>query len=190
MRSAAPLLAALALGGCATAMADRPLADIDRALVSDDPLVATAALLSAAEAAPDSEARAPMLARLDALAVRAIDGETVDPLAKWRNEAGPAELPYRGRTLGPAYRRVTLKPGGAVNLDQIFYAGKRAEMVARTNGGQPVVLAIADPRAGSVCEARLAPEGRCKWLPIFTERFSIALKNQSTKPANVYLVFE
>jgi hypothetical protein len=156
-----------------------------------DPLAEAAALLAAAEGAGSAAERAPLIAQLDALGVHALPESEGDLLGAWRSEhrAEPA-LVYRGRTLGPGYRRAQLAAGQELVIDQIFYAGERAEMAAQTQGGQPVVLAVANPRTEKVCEARLDPQARCRWLPIFTERFSITLSNRGTTPASVYLVFE
>ena len=183
-------LLGLALAGCAAPQSPLALPS-DAALGSPDPLVSAAALLVAAEAAQDAAARAPLIARLDALGVGALPDTGEDRLADWRREYRPAagEV-YRGRTLGPGYRRAQLAAGERMVIDQIFYAGERAEMAAQTRGGQPVVLAVANRQAEKVCEAQLTPNARCRWLPIFTERFSITLVNRGTTPASVYLVFE
>jgi hypothetical protein len=158
-----------------------------------DPAEDAAALLAAAEAAPTSEARAPLIERLDALGVRlAQDAGTDDPLAGWRNQhkAGDS-APWRGRALGPAYRRAVVAPGESLVIQQIFLAGQRAQIAAQvagsTSGGQ-VDLAISNPRAEPVCTRQLAPRASCNWLPIFTERFAIALTNTGNREASVYLV--
>jgi len=184
-------VAALAvLAGCAT-LPTPP----DPALASTDPLISAAALLVAADAARTDEARAPMIARLDALGVSvlAATGPTTsdDPLTEWRRRYTPAagEV-YRGRTLGPAYRRAQLAAGERLVIEQIFTAGERAEMAAQTSGGQPVALAVANNKAEKVCEAQLTPHARCRWMPIYTERFQITLTNRGTTPASVYLVFD
>ena len=186
--SAMAMLAVLA--GCATL----PAAPAP-ALTSADPLTSAAALLIAAEEAPDAEARAPLIARLDALGVKVLadTGPTSvdDPLAEWRRHYTPvAGEVYRGRTLGPAYRRAQLAAGERLVIEQIFTAGERAEMAAQTRGGQSVALAVANNKAEKVCEAQLTPHARCHWVPIFTERFQITLVNRGTTPASVYLVFD
>ena len=194
MKASASLFC-LALAACAgtppaLVQRDSPLLP-DPALHSDDRLTVAAALLVAAENAPGEEARLPLLARLDALGVAAQDGLTDDPLARWRAEADQSRLvPYRGRTLGPAYRRMILPSGQSTDIEQVFYAGKKAVMVARSTGGQPVALAVENAQAGTVCETQLMPGGRCNWLPIFTERYTIRLENRGTRDASIYLVFE
>lgn len=157
-----------------------------------NPLADAAALLAASESAASGAEREPLLARLDALRVAAAEGETEDPLADWRAEAAAAgvERPvFRGRALGPAYRRARLTPGGRMAIEQIFYAGERAEIAAQSQGGQPIALAIRNPRTQEVCTAELNPRASCSWLPLFTERFSIELVNNGRADASVYIVF-
>lgn len=184
-------LALLLLAGCNTAggqaLSSPPLA------AAADPAEDAAALLAAAEAAPTAEARAPLVARLDALGVHlAADAGSDDPLAGWRSQAKAGDgTPWRGRALGPAYRRAVVAPGESLVIQQIFLAGQRARIAAQVAGtpasGQ-VDLAISNPRAEPVCTRQLAPRASCNWLPIFTERFAIALHNTGNREASVYLV--
>ncbi len=197
MRSYAAIFAVpLLLAGCATAppaalpSANQPDPSTDALMASADPLTSIAALLIAAEAAPDARSRAPIIERLNALWVRPAEEEQDNPLAQWRAAHVPfAATPYRGRTLGPAYRRARLEPGQTMAIAQVFYAGQRAEMRAQSSGST-VALAISNPRSEAVCEARLSPQAKCRWLPLFTERFAITLENRGDTPASVYLVFE
>lgn len=155
-----------------------------------DALSDAAALLAAAEAAPDASSRAAIIERLDALNVRPAADEAEDPLGRWRSEhVTQGTTPWRGRALGPAYRRARVEPGQKLRIEQVFLAGQRAEIAAQTSGGGQVALAVAGPRSEAICERNLAPSGRCNWLPIFTERFSIELENRGNRTASVYIVF-
>ncbi|MGX7896521.1 hypothetical protein [Tsuneonella sp. HG222] len=159
---------------------------------SGDALTDSALLLAAGEAAPDAAARAPVLARLDAAGVRPLPDAGDDPLGQWRREAaaaGTGEV-YRGRALGPAYRRARLAPGETVRLEQIFLAGERAEIAAAANGGTALTLSVRDRKDAAVCSAPFAPAARCRWLPMFTERYAIELANNGKAAASVYLVFK
>ena len=179
---------ALTLAACVPTAAERTGA----LPATGDLLVDTAALLAAAEAARGAAERKSYLQRLDVFQVAAAEGQDDDPLAQWRADAVAAgvERPvYRGRALGPAYRRARIAPGEAIRIEQIFYAGERAEIAAQSHGGQPVALAIRNPRTEPVCSAELAPRASCRWLPLFTERFSIELVNRSRDQASVYIVF-
>ena len=153
-----------------------------------DPLADSALLLAASEAAPDAAAREPFLARLDAAGVRAAEGAADDPLGAWQRERGDAQV-FRGRALGPAYRRATIAAGSTVRLEQIFLAGQRAEIAAAANGGEALTLSVRDRKDAAVCSEPFAPAAKCRWLPLFTERYSIELANRGTTPASVYLVF-
>lgn len=166
-----------------------------------NPVEDAAALLAAAEAAPSAEARAPYLERLDALGVHLADNAgSDDPLARWRSQhKAPDVVPWRGRALGPAYRRAVVQPGESLVIQQIFLAGQRAQIAAQVTGqvtGQAsshgnsgaVAMAISNPRAEAVCTRQVAPRASCNWLPIFTERFAIALQNSGSQAASVYLV--
>ncbi len=152
-----------------------------------------AALLVAAESARNSGQRAPLIERLDALDVRLAQGAADDPLSAWRSAhqaaSGSSAEPWRGRTLGPAYRRAQIGAGESLRIEQVFYAGERAEIAAQASSGGQVALEVANPRAQAVCEQRLSPRGTCNFLPIYTERFSIELENTGSQSASVYIVF-
>lgn len=198
--SALVLAAALVQSACAgetpmpaarapVATAD-PAGDVSGDLAVD--LAAnTAALLAMADQAQNAVERATFVNRLNALGVVLADGAPDDPLAGWRQEyaAANAHPPFRGRTLGPAYRRAQLGAGQSLRIEQIFYAGERANIAAQVSGNAEVAMAIVNPRAEPVCARNLAPSATCNWLPIFTERFVIELQNRSNAPASVYLVF-
>ena len=197
-RNAPTFALPLILAACAST-GERPVAQVssvqpdplaDPLIASDDMLSSAAALLVAAEAAPDAAARAPIMERLNALSVKPADEAQDNPLAMWRAEHAPyAGIPYRGRTLGPAYRRAQLAPGQKLEIAQVFYAGQRAEMRAQANGSN-IALAVSNPREEAVCQAQLSPQAKCRWLPLFTERFEITLENRGERAASVYLVFE
>lgn len=157
------------------------------------PVEDAAALLAAAEAAPSADARAAYVERLNALGVRlAEDAGSDDPLGQWRStHRAPADIPWRGRALGPAYRRAVVQPGESLVIQQIFLAGQRAQIAAQVSGSGDrgaVAMAISNPRAEPVCTRQVAPRASCSWLPIFTERFAIALQNKGVQAASVYLV--
>jgi hypothetical protein len=186
MKPVLPIVILLALGGCATA-GETPLAQVEP---SGDPLIDAAALLAASERAPDAEAREPLLARLDALAVTAAPDASDDPLAGWRTaSAAEGGTPWRGRALGPAYRHERVAPGASVVIEQVFLAGERAEIAAEVSATGAIALKISDPRAEPVCSKDVAPRAQCNWLPTFTERYAIEIANRGRSEASVYLVF-
>ena len=179
------LTLALVLGACA----QPPRASVAGVEPTGDALADAAALLVAADNARDAAARTPLVERLDAMGVTVAKGESEDPLDAWRAEReGSATTPYRGRALGPAYRRARVEAGQSMTLEQIFYAGERAEIVAQATGDAEIGLAISNPRTETVCTRSLKPRAQCRWLPLFTERFSIELENRGARSASVYIV--
>lgn len=190
MRSALAGLSMLAiLGACSHGTAGTTT-QIAVPQPTGDVLGDTAALLATAELAKDASERAPLIDRLNAMNVKLAEGGDEDPLATWRSEhQAEGGTPYRGRTLGPAYRRASVAPGARLTIDQVFYAGERAEIAAQASNGGNIALAIHNPRNEAVCAKSLSPSANCNWLPIFTERFSIELENRGSQPASVYIVF-
>ncbi len=179
--AAAILLSACATPSPATFAAPGP---------TGDPLTDSALLLAASEAAPDAAARAPLVARLEAAGVTVVEGTDDDPLGAWRRESAGEAPVYRGRALGPAYRRATIAAGSTMRLEQIFLAGERAEIAAAANGSKALTLSVRDRQEAAVCSETFAPAARCRWLPLFTQRYLIELENRGETPASVYLVFK
>lgn len=175
----------LLLAGCAHQPTPFALPEPTGNVLSD-----TAALLTLADSARTADQRALLIERLDALNVHLAEGASDDPLAGWRS-AQPANTaaPWRGRTLGPAYRRAQVGAGERLRIEQVFFAGQRAQIAAQASGGGQVALEIANPRAQAVCAQQLSPRGTCDFLPIYTERFSIELENTGSQSASVYIVF-
>ncbi|ANU07031.1 hypothetical protein [Paraurantiacibacter namhicola] len=155
---------------------------------AESPAEFGAALLATAEAAGDEATRAPYLARLNGLGVQVAEGESDDPLAAWRAADTSTSTPWRGRTLGPAYRRARLAPGESMEMEQVFYAGQKAEIAAHASKGARVELTISDRDTKRVCARSLSPKAKCLWLPRFTERFAITLTNRGERPASVFIV--
>ena len=187
-RAALPLIALVA--ACASAQGGNTEFAVPQA--SGDELADSALYLAASEAAPDAEARAPLLARLDAAGVHAAEDATDDPLGGWRREAtalGTTPV-FRGRALGPAYRRANLAPGEKLQLEQVFLAGERAEIAAAANGSDQLMLSVRDKSDKPVCTEQFSPSAKCRWLPIYTERYAIELANRGTRAASIYIVFK
>lgn len=151
---------------------------------------AAADLLAAADAAaarPGKTARKTLgksVTALDRIGVRAQDGAE-DALPGWRAQAGPAAV-YRGRVLGPAYRRGWLEPGAELTVEQLFLGGQAANVAVAANPSQPLQLSI----RGADSVARCVTPRDCRWTPIFTERYTIRVRNAGSARARYYLVFD
>lgn len=152
-------------------------------------LLLEAELADAQPSRGNRKALARSVAALDRYGVRA---DAADPggqqlLAQWRAKAGSQIIPERGRVLGPAFRRGVLDPGGTLNIEQLFLAGQAASVAVAAAPGRGVGLAVIGPDAAKPCAAG---ERSCRWTPIFTQRYTITVRNGSTARARYYLVMD
>lgn len=187
-----PALLALFMGlpvlaGCTTASGDRP----GNAAQPAEPAGLADFLVSAAaaEQARDSEALARTLRRIDALGAKPLDDEATAALAHWRSLAGSTTPPLRGRTLGPGFRAGTLPPGKQAAIEQTFLSGQRASIAVSADGAARLALAVTRPKGERVCED-VASRSACKWVPMFTERHRIVVRNPGKQPVRYFLVID
>lgn len=165
------------------------------------PGLAAMAMLSAAAPPQDDGARATLaaelLAKLDekapasrrerAAAVQALARLGVHPLDGTPAPTPAVAIPFRGRVLGPGYQRGWLPAGGEVLLEQQFMAGQRATIAVAGAPAAPLVLTVAGPGEAPVC--RDTPRA-CRWLPLFTQRYAIVLRNTGPARVRYYLVLD
>lgn len=150
-------------------------------------IAALLASLEAAEAAGDKGGMTAALARLDALGAQPAPGSADDPLPRWRAAAASeGAIPFRGRALGPAYRRGTLAADSALELTQTFLSGKKAMIAVSSPGGAAPSLRVVSASGNTVCDSAAS----CRWTPVFTERYAITLRNPSRTARAYYLVVE
>ncbi len=131
-------------------------------------------------------------------AVRRHSGETLAALGA-RPAAGTPDLakawgagtppPYRDRALGPAYRIIAVVPGGSARFDQVFLAGQRARVAVVAHGTPPARVAVTDDDGLAQCGPS-DPVGRCDWVPLWTTRFRIELKNPGITAASYTVVVQ
>lgn len=154
----------------------------------------TADLLVGADA--DAQAPRPSRKRL-AAKLRLLDrmgahaehdtDSTDDPIQAWRDAAGLREPDYRGRVLGPAYRRGWIGPGKTASIAQQFLGGRKTTVAIAAASNQVLDLRIDDPTAGAVCRA----EGRsCSWMPLYTQRYMINVRNPGREAVRFFLVVD
>ena len=118
-----------------------------------------------------------------------------DLASLWTSEAQSrgatvAALPYRGRALGPAYRRGSVVPGGSVTMRQLFLGGQRAQiLVAPTNSGDGhLSIKVQGAHGETLCAKPVGgPQANCAWMPLFTERYDIVIENDGAAPADFYM---
>lgn len=181
------LPAALALLSSACVAAGPPVAVTPDA--GAERAEAVASLLAGAEAdaeAGETTGLARRLARLSSMGARPADGAGDDPVPGWRASAGGDAVPFRGRALGPAYRRGTLAADGQLELTQTFLSGKKAVIAVSSPGGTAPALRVVSASGATVCDSAT----RCRWTPIFTERYTIVLRNTASKARVYYLVVD
>ncbi len=102
--------------------------------------------------------------------------------------------PFRGRILGPSYRRGILPPGSTTITAQTYLSGQKAKVTVvgqmigkrtkpnlrleiRHSSGKPVCLR---PPAGST--------SGCEWLPLFSARYEITIINKGSQPVRYTLI--
>jgi hypothetical protein len=154
---------------------------------------AVAARLVRAEmlaAAPGVGARHQLATDLDALeqmGVHPLAADEHDVVATWRTRVGRAGAPFRGRVLGPAYRRGWIGAGERVRLEQLFLSGQVATASLAATPDQPVSMAVSGGDAANICAS---PGRNCRWMPVFTQRYTITISNAGTRPTLFYLVLD
>jgi hypothetical protein len=161
-------------------------------------VVRVAAALALGERAEAGSGRAAQLAeasRLLAVAgARPAEAGGADLALHWADVAAErgtkAVLVWRDRALGPAYRRGRVAPHASVSLDQLFLAGRKAEIALMPVGRQGrLVLDVTDDKGGLICRQKASdPPAKCAWLPVYTTRHAIRVSNEGAVPAEYYLV--
>ncbi|MFC0203463.1 hypothetical protein [Novosphingobium soli] len=149
--------------------------------------------LATARTAQDSPDRAGLAEALGVIAragARPIDdwaGE--DPVPAWRALVPVADSPLRGSPLGPGYRTGKALPGRSDSFEQVFLSGKKASIALSTPGDTPVTLQVLDADRRPVCTTADARRA-CRWIPLFTQRYVIEVRNGGNRVAEYFLVVE
>ncbi|MPS67579.1 MAG: hypothetical protein E2586_03685 [Novosphingobium sp.] len=152
---------------------------------------------TALAAAQDAQGRADQNALSDAL--RIIDRSGARPLEDW-NGPDPvpawrallpdrAAVPLRGSPLGPGYRSGQVRPGKSESFQQVFLSGRKASIALSSPGGAPLSLRVVDADRKQVCVSETARQA-CRWVPIFTQRYVIEVRNSGESQASYFLVVE
>lgn len=180
------LLAAL-LAGCAAASAPPPVAAVAGPQLSPAEIVANALRDAAtAEQAGDTAALARAVDVLDRAGAKVLDESGEDPLPGWRAQVPQtqAQAPWRGRPLGPGYRSGRLTGGGRDSFAQLFLSGTGASISLCAPNGDRLALRVLDPQARPVCNG----QANCRWVPLFTQRYTIEVQNLGNADARYFLV--
>lgn len=160
-----------------------------------DPVLRALVEGEAAQAQGDGATLGEKAQLLTALGATPAPGQQ-DLASLWTSEAQSrgatvAALPYRGRALGPAYRRGSVVPGGSVTMRQLFLGGQRAQiLVAPTNSGDGhLSIKVQGVHGETLCAKPVGgPQANCAWMPLFTERYDIVIENDGAAPADFYML--
>lgn len=175
-----PIAALLILAGAAPVEPPTPAA-VAAALLADAD--AAAAARTTTEAA---QALARILTDIDRTGLYQLDDDHV--LETWRQRAGITPLPVtRGRVLGPAFRHGRLAPGGEVQVQQAFAGGEPATIAVASVPREPARATLSVTDATAKCSGAMR---QCRWLPLFTQRYTITVRNPTPAPVRFYLVMD
>lgn len=105
----------------------------------------------------------------------------------WKVKAAPAAA-YRDRTLGPAYKVLSLGAGKSAKFEQTFLAGQRARITVVPRQGTRFQLSVTDDDGKRQCAA--ADRAPCDWTPLWTSRYRIELSNPGHASALYYVVMQ
>lgn len=186
-----PILAAMALA--ASPLAAQPQAQDETPEMGERVALALASAQSA-QGRSDNEGLARALGVIARAGARPLDGwKGDDPVPAWRAlvpQGGPEALaPLRGSPLGPGYRTGKAQPGSSDSFEQVFLSGKKASIALSTPGDTPVTLQVLDAERRPVCSTADARRA-CRWIPLFTQRYVIEVRNAGSRAAEYFLVVE
>ena len=144
-----------------------------------------------AEARGDTRTLARAVQLIDGSGSHPLEASPSDPLPAWRDAArGEATPPYRGRPLGPGYRSGKLGVGGRESFSQLFLSGTGATIALSAPTGDKLALRVLDPQAKPICTDESGRGGLCKWVPLFTQRYTIEVMNRGAGDARYFLVVQ
>jgi hypothetical protein len=182
--------ACVPLAGCASVPRVAPLSEVSPA--EQTPETRLAAALAAADAAAatgDRPALVRALADIEALGGRPEDRDGEAQLVAWQAKSGTPSIPLRGRTLGPGYRSGTITPGSNMVIAQTFLSGQKASIAVSAVDGKPLGLSVLDGEDKPVCREQ-AQRASCRWVPLFTQRHTIQVRNPGPREVRYYLVID
>ena len=188
--------------GCANASAgansqaqSRP--DLTKFPVDQGPVMRAAhAILMGQQAEQKADASALHTAAqvLQSLGAKPDMDQEDDLSSRWASQAKsiePATEPsvYRGRALGPSYKKGMVSALSTVNIEQIFLAGKKASVALVPVSSKPMSIRISDGQGKNICNRSTSSKpANCEWLPLFTERYRINIHTSASQPVTYYLV--
>lgn len=156
----------------------------------DERVAAALATAQEAEQAADPATLAAALRIIERAGAHPMDGWTgADPVPGWRTLAPPAGPPLRGSPLGPGYRSGRIGAGQSDSFQQVFLSGRKASIALSSVGTESLSLRVVDASRKPVCVADTQRRA-CRWVPIFTQRYLIEVRNGGQSQANYFLVVD
>lgn len=184
-----PLLRIPAMFAAAVLAAVPALAQDDAPDVNERVALALSSAQSA-QGRADNEGLARALGVIERAGARPLDGwQGEDPVPAWRALVPNEQAPLRGSPLGPGYRTGKAQPGTSDSFEQVFLSGKKASIALSTPGDTPVTLQVLDAERRPVCSTADARRA-CRWIPLFTQRYVIEVRNAGSRAAEYFLVVE
>ena len=144
----------------------------------------------AAAASGDGAAVSRAVQVIDRLGAHPLEGAGEDPVGAWRVQAAVTTPPLRGRPLGPGYRSGRIPAGGSESFAQLFLSGTGATIALSAPNGGRVAMRVIDPSAKTVCKGEANRGGTCRWVPLFTQRYTIEVANLGSEDVRYFLVVE
>ncbi|MEH6660049.1 MAG: hypothetical protein V7679_00250 [Parasphingorhabdus sp.] len=172
-------------------------ADIAKPAVDASAVMRTAdAIVAGQLGAKNSDAKALRTAAqtLESLGARPDDDQENNLSKSWSEQAStidPSTTPpvYRGRALGPSYKKGMVSATARVSIDQIFLAGRKASVALVPASPKPMSIEISDGQGKNICTRHTSSKpANCEWLPLFTERYKINIRTSESRPVTYYLV--
>ncbi|KHK92333.1 hypothetical protein [Novosphingobium malaysiense] len=144
----------------------------------------------AAQANRNHKALASALAVIDRSGAHPlVDWDGADPVPRWRTLLAATAPPMRGSPLGPGYRSGQILAGHSEAFEQVFLSGQKASIALSTPGNAPISLRVLDSDHRPVCI--MSNRNRtCHWVPMFTQRYTIEVRNPGDREAEYFLVVE
>lgn len=142
----------------------------------------------------DAEALRTAAQTLESLGARPDADQQEDLSRRWGEQASLIDpstpLPaYRGRALGPSYKKGMVSSLSTVSTEQIFLAGKKASVALVPVSFKPISISISDGQGKNICSRITESKpANCEWLPLFTERYRINIHTSASQPVIYYLV--
>jgi hypothetical protein len=198
-----PLLGSVSLlSGCvsgtgSTASQTQIPSDTARPSSDDGPVMQAALAISMGQEGEthfDAEALRTAAQTLDSLGARPDADQQEDLSKRWGEQAmviDPSTAPpvYRGRALGPSYKKGMVSAVSTVSTEQIFLAGKKASVALVPVSSKPISITISDGQGKNICNRSTSSKpANCHWLPLFTERYRINVQTSARQPVSYYLV--